>query len=910
MKRIKGCRDKGQALMVVITVLVMLFAITMAFFVLSQTEKTAAMRHLDSLKAQYIAEAGVIYAKKVLEQDRSANPIDSLEDSTFKNFEGQDMDMDGDGVNDSKWLDLSDSEGNPFGRFSVMISDESSRFNLNSAPAEILGRFFAESGIESSKLNQLLARRPFNAKEEVSAILGSADYNSIKESSTIYSRDLEIDLHRERKKFLNTLQPRLVLEGFLDSGVNSAYKKAANLKDASDTDVIQTIFDKFSKTFTPTTLLEPGGWRRIANFYEAYPSDDDPGEFIFSDLGIEDGDYYCFLYGPLNTDVVTGDPPALSGEGLGEMVTVLGNTLSLSIKPAKNTTSRFSYIELMSANFKGGLERRTIAGTEALVLNELMCKPSKELPANAPAHIDPGQTKDWSFTQIKPGYYYVSVEALMQGGLVGDVTISGRTSADIRDKDYFSNTVYVDVSGAISVRIKNNSLGDASFKGIKILQEPDGEFIEILNLSPDPIDLSDFSLEAYTAAGELVSGWPARVPAGTEIEPYQHLVLAIDSGDASPSPQNLRSNHVYFESLYGAPSIGLIFEEAASAINRDSDLLPDAGGRIILRDAQGERIDAVEYSSGQLGDFISIERGDPTEDIDGDGDGLFDGWRHSAEEGLCTPASLNENPGMYTPDENGELVKNNVNQITLFNRPLTALSEVEQLSSGQAWKKCTSMDLANMADHFSILTLDLDMEGKEIEGGSGTTGVWEFTQIPQGNYLLSVLSGNEVLQGGQILLSVKTSIDSDFTQPVPLLFVQGSAFYGNINIAEDLSILQVKITVESEEEKTALQKLRLEPVYTVDGRININTASEKVLRSLFISESMISQIKNTRPIGAKDLRLLGVGELFILDPAFIPFYNYLTVKSDTYEIKCRGDFLQQGKTLAYQTIRSVLERGE
>src|SRR3989338_4283802 len=313
---------EGQALIIVIAVLVMLFVIAMAFFVLSQAERTAASRHLDSLRAQYIAEAGIVYAQKILELDKQTNPVDSLQDLTFKNFEGQDADLDGDGINESKWLSLPDSQGNPFGRFSVKLSDEASRFNLNNSPLEILGRLFSEVDIGTSKLNQLLSRRPFNAKEEISSILGTGDFARLKDFLTIYSRDLEIDLHKKRRIYLNSSQPRLILETFLNAGIKDSYEKAANLKDASDTDLAQTLLDKFSQTFSPTGLLEPGGWRNAGNYYEAHAEDDNAGKFIWSNLALEDGEYFCFLYGPQSTDVVAGDPHLYSGEGLGELVKV------------------------------------------------------------------------------------------------------------------------------------------------------------------------------------------------------------------------------------------------------------------------------------------------------------------------------------------------------------------------------------------------------------------------------------------------------------------------------------------------------------------------------------------------------------------------------------------------------------
>lgn len=900
---------KGQALMIVVTVLAMLFIITMAFFVLSQTERNAAIRHLDSLRAQYIAEAGITYAQKVLQLDKEANLVDSLEDAWVTKFQGLDADLDQDGVNESKWFNLNDSQGNPFGRFGVIISDEASRINLNSTSDEVLSRLFSSAGIETSKASLLVSRRPFNAKEEISHILGKENFSKVKDLLTIYSRDLEVGLSKNRRVYLNTSQARGILEPFLNAGIKDSYQKAANLKDAADTDFNQTILDKFSQTFTPTGLSEAGGWVKVGNFYEAYPENDAVGTFAWSNLAIEDGDYLCFLHGALSTDIVAGDPPLFSGEGVAQPVKVQGGSFTLAIKPAKGATSKFSYVELMSLAPKNGLARRLVTGTEALVINEVMVKPSKEILVDNPSQIAPGESRDWSIQQVTAGTYYLIFEAITVGGLVGDVSISGGPGQSLRDQDYFPTTVTVTSGGEINIRIKNNSLQEASFKGVKILQEPDGEFIEILNLSAGSIDLSGFSVEVYTTAGELVSGWPAQIPSNAKVEPYQHLILVIDNNDSSPAPLNLRGNRISFYGIYNTNATGLIFNEA-SAINKENDLLPNSGGKVILKDNLGERIDAIEYQSSQIKDFTSLERGDPSQTLDADGNGFFDGWNLSSSVTLSTPGLPNENGGMYTRNETGELIKHNVSEISVFNRSLTDLAEVVQLSSGENWRKFTLQDIALMADHFACEAVNLEMAGHEQQGGADTTGIWEFLNIPQGNYLLSVLSNNAQLQGKEIQVAIKTSATTDFSDLQPLLFMQGFAFYGFVNLPETPTMLQVKILTESLQDKTGLQGIQLEPVFSVTGRVNINTAKPEILRSLLVSESLVNAVTTNRPIGANGTRFLGLGELFLLDSGFIPFHKYLTVKSDVYEIESRGDCLQQGKTVAYQTIRTVLERGD
>ena len=88
----------------------------------------------------------------------------SLEDLTFKNFQGQDADLDEDGKNESKAFYLVNREGNTFGRFSLKISDEASRINLNTITDEVLSLLFSERGVDSSRAHTLISRRPFNAK--------------------------------------------------------------------------------------------------------------------------------------------------------------------------------------------------------------------------------------------------------------------------------------------------------------------------------------------------------------------------------------------------------------------------------------------------------------------------------------------------------------------------------------------------------------------------------------------------------------------------------------------------------------------------------------------------------------------------------------------------------------------------
>lgn len=897
--------NRGQALVLVITILAMLFIIVTAFFVLSQAERNAALRHLDALRAQYIAEAGVAYAQAVLKADRDLNLTDSLEDISFSSFPGSDMDLDSNGANESKAFTILNREGGAFGVFSLKVSDEASRINLNTVSSEVLERLFSSIGVDTSKVNALLSRRPLNAKEEVGSILGQGDFAKAKDFLTVYSRDFEVDLNRNRRVYLNTSQPQLILEKFLAGGIKDPYQKAANLKDAGDLDLAQTLFDKFSQTFLPSGMLASGGWHKEGNYYQADGQDQSPGEFSWTNLALKDGDYFCFLYGTGSADIVSGEPFLYSGEGLAEKVSVEGGNLTLSITPAKDRVSRFSHIELFSLDPDAGLARKVVAGSEALVINELMVKPSMAIPATGPAYLGPTEIKRWTLSDLPTGTYYLMVEAIDKGGLVGDVYIGGEMANDLRDQDYFPGTV--NISGTLMIEIHNNSLEQASFKGIKVLHEPDAEFIEILNLSPQSISLEGFSLEVYTPAGELVAGWPARIPEGASIEPYQHLVFAVDSDDASLAPQKLQANAISLQAVYKVSGKGLLFDESSRYIDKESDLLPNSGGRVVLKDNFGERVDGVAYSSSQVKDFTSLERSDPSLNTT-DSSGFFNLWYHSTGENLCTPGVVNENPGMYTLNEKtGELTKNNLSQVKVLNRRLSGLSEAGELSSGESWKKFSTQDLSRMSDRFAYEAVTMAMAQKEEPGGSDTQGVWKFSNIAYGNYLLSILTDSRSLEGEEIEVEIRTASGTDFTDLRTLIFNNQVAFYGSVQLPDNAE-LELRITAQDRNAKALLKEISLEPVFSTPGRINVNTAATQVLNSIFNSGSLVNSIIQARPIGLESE--LGVGALFGLDPAFVAYNNLLTVKSDVYEILCRGDFKPQGRTLAYQTIRTVLERGD
>ncbi len=332
-------------------------------------------------------------------------------------------------------------------------------------------------------------------------------------------------------------------------------------------------------------------------------------------------------------------------------------------------------------------------------------------------------------------------------------------------------------------------------------------------------------------------------------------------------------------------------------------------------------MDGVEWGDGQGKDYVSLERGDPTERKDSNGNGLYDGWYNSESKTGATPGEVNNNSGMYTLDPStGKPQLHTLGEIKMYNRPLAGLQEMLDLSSGAAWKKFTVADAARMVDRFAYEALSYDLSGHFLLGdfseennnfianAMGSSGEWKFTEVPKGSYFLCVLSDDLDIVG-EIEVALKIGDNGEYSAPVKLLFQQSAALYAEVTLKDKTNTLYLKV-VNKSENKCSLKKIVLEPVYSVKGRLNINTASPQALKSFSVSEGLVNMIKANRPIGERDARMLGIGELFEADNSLISTHKSFCLKSDTYEILSRGEFMPADKTMAYQIIRAVIERGD
>ena len=159
------------------------------------------------------------------------------------------------------------------------------------------------------------------------------------------------------------------------------------------------------------------------------------------------------------------------------------------------------------------------------------------------------------------------------------------------------------------------------------------------------------------------------------------------------------------------------------------------------------------------------------------------------------------------------------------------------------------------------------------------------------------------------LTALQEQLGYRFQNEALLLFSHGVALFGTVEIGAESSNLQIKV-IHDDDKTLTLADAMLEPIPVLYGKVNVNTADENVLRSVLGSDVLVQQVLENRPLGIKEKLKLGVGELFLLNEDFIPVSSLLTVRSDTYEINCTGEYNPEGKTLAYQNIRTVMERGD
>ena len=788
---------------------------------------------------------------------------------------------------------------------------------------------------------------------------------------TSYSVDKNLDVEgriRENINFMDAATLAILLE---DAGVRDPFQKAVNIMDACDEDFSQSIIAKLYNRISAVNRGPVGDWTWKGGHYESDISD---GESLtISWINVPEGEYYIGVFGVEDEFVgdVTINDMTQGSVKHGEIlrfgaITFENRTLNLEItNTQESNTCYFSHIELYPRLGQEGFSSVEIRGVEGIRINEIMVKPIATRGVSEGQ--DPGGDWSWqgSFYQngessggktgegswkwedIPDGNYYVRLFAGETGQYVGDVEINGAHSRDMVDEDLFGDGRTVTVSSKkLIVRIQNNrSSGSTSFRSIELSQEPDGEYIELVNLTPREVSLGGWSVE-----GPSKESWPATIPLGTVIGPDEHLALCVDKDD---SQSGIDNNDISFISIWGQEkSQELHF---LKAVTPESDLLSnesEPGGNIItLKDPMGHIVDQVEYFAGSVSERKSLERSDPSYVLDSNSNGVPDNWYLSKAEDGATPGLPNDNDGMEEEIIEGgvvvDIIEHDITEVEVKNKNFSSVGELAFAPLGsEEWESMPLELVSKIADRLTVFGIRLEAEGHIVSGEEGGWGIvqraspftdhfesgeldeigtWRWEEkhgIKDGYYTLRIFGQEEE----EIAVSLRLA-DDTWTSFTPSLSPgpDGSILFGSIEVGTESDIstpkgmLELKVKNVSKTEAAHFDFIRLDPVNSMDGKINVNTASKKVLSVMpGVDDTIAEGIISNRVYGDKNGLRLGIGDLILgsalgSDDAekkekFRQISNLVTVHSDIYRIIVTAEILEKGKTVAQKKIWAVFER--
>lgn len=1035
-------REEGIALILVISILAVTGIIAVSFAFTMRLDLKAATNYLESTRASYLAQGGVTYAQQILKED--PGDIDSFEDKWRTIFTGSDVDNDGDGQADSKWLNVYNEEGEAIGRCAVLVRDETSFLDINLAyknnvsplkvtegwmPYELgLEKFIAsmglkdpdkiyedilsfrygpggqpgEAGVDDNQNQRILDSdgidnnadgiidelgegidepmefdpfnlygddKAFETPFEISKIksISSEDLQRLYAYITTYSVDRNIDVKGRLRNNINSMDAQALAVCLQDAGARDPFQKAVNIIDASDDDFSQSVMPKLYTRLVAINRGDTGDWIWKGNCYQSDVAGGQPYSITW--INLPEGEYYIGVFGvkdELVGDVTINDVTQGSVKH-GELlrigaVSFDNKILNLSIKNSTGSPCYFSYLELYPRLGQQNFSVSEIRGVEGICINEIMVKPS--ITRSVLQNQDPGgdwtwqngfyqnnENKggktgegEWTWNDIPDGKYYIILFAGTGADSqeIGDVEIGGAHSKSVMDGDLFGSGKAVTVSGGkLTIRIQNNrETGPTYFKSIKLSQEPDGEYIELINLTPREVNLSGWTVE-----GPSKEGWPATIPMGTTIGPHEHLALSLDKDDTQSGISN---NGISFISIWGREkSAGLHFFRS---IVPGSDLLSDdsfmGGNFITLKDPMGHIADKQEYFIGDISDYAALEKSDPSYAIDSNNNGIPDNWYRSTAKKRGTPGLPNDNDGMR--EKIGEeIIEHYDTEVNIKNKNFSSIGEIAFVSPGtEPWKSMPLEDVAKIVDTLCVFGIRLEAENKIVKGSENgwkivqraapftdwcesgkkdSIGTWKWVakdELKNGYYKLKIF-GEE---GEAIAVSMHLA-DDTWTAFTPGLTPgpDKGIVFGNIEIGTGSEVstpdnaLEIKVKDASDTGGAHFDFIRLDPVNNLYGRININTAPLKVLSALpGIDESIANSIITNRVFGNKNSLNLGIGDLIATHALgsndvdkknrFRQISNLITVHSDCYRIIVTGQTLEKGKVVAEKKIWVVFER--
>ncbi|MBI2885252.1 MAG: general secretion pathway protein GspK [Candidatus Omnitrophica bacterium] len=973
-------------------------------FVFSMYLETHAYRQFSAtVRARYVAEAGISHGRAVLAEDRAASSLDNLQELWVTALAGAEADVDGDGQAESKWNLLASADEAVAGRYAVLIQDEAGKVHINTALADPHA-----SGVDAASLTLALSRagvanagavaaaveaarygpdgqpglalidddrdgaldepdeyqalalrgddRRFETVEELLGLggLDAAGLRKLSDAATTYSWDANVTMQGAARFDLNTAIADELLAVLLDTGVDNPWQVAANMADYADPDLAISRVSKMTVHYTVPNQGPQGAWGWQAEPVAHYETTT-PGETLIWQLSVPSGTFRVLVHGlpgVLVGDVeIQGERKAgvVSGESFGTLQLSGAITVTVTGAAAQGTRCAFQGIELVVPDDTPGYARVPIRGIEAVRVNEVMVAPTKELPITSAvfdsqvsewacpvgssncSNSGTGQGRwTWTDPTVPPGSYYVRVFGTEAGQTVGEARV-GTTTTLLTHGGRHPATLTVGDDHKIILAIgKTAADGTYFFQKAILSLEPDAEYVELINLSEEEIDVSGWVIE-----GEATHGRQGRFPEGTVVPSRGLMVAAVDAEDAQGG---VAGNQISARAAWQVPDAVPIaqLEFPGGEVTPDMDWLGvDVGGEsptLILRAGEWV-VDEVELplplptSSG----FQSLEKGDPSEIHDEDADGLDEAWYPALQ--LYTPGAPNNNEGLQELQDLQLVTHDPATDVAVVNRALSSVGELAGLPTGTAWQTLTSQDLAKMADRFTVEGIRLEPEGHVLEGSDswhetldgyettfkGSIATWQWTDVPDGYYRLSLIGWS----GEQ--LSVRwQEADGAYTEWIPSRWTdeQGRIVVGQAAVGvggAPARTLTLQARCDSTSGVCHVNHLWLDPRPILVGMINVNTASRDVLLALpGMTETAVDRVIAGRPYGNQDGRWRGIGDLLMGSvlgeteadrlERFRQIAHLLTVRSNVFRVMSLGESLQADQPVGIQRIQAVIQR--
>ena len=798
--------------------------------------------------------------------------------------------------------------------------------------------------------------------------LSPAEISRLTELATVYSWDANVSVTGKARVNVNTATAEELVPVLLEAGVHDPWQTAVNMADYVDQDVAFSQVHKAAQALWISAQGSYPGWKWQTEPEGHYKSDG-PGDIGVSwTVAVPTGTFHLRALGLQGMKVgdvtINGQTrPSMDDGGSLGVFTLQGTaTIQVANREAQGTPCAFRGVELVSESTTAG---SIVRGVEAIRFNEVMVEPLISLTVkdcsatSTTCQFDGGisgwgmvvgtdyytnggagkATWTWS-TTLPQGRYYLRVFGTAPGETVGAADVNGVTQRLMHGARH-PMPLLVGADGNVRLAL-GKSEADRTYyiRRIELSVQPDGEYIELINLSDQ-----DVSVGRWTIDGELAGGRQGRFPPDAVVKAHGLLVAAVDLDDTQTG---LSGNGISARSAWDMKAVNAVqLEFPSGAPTPDDDWLKvttpgtpsGAPPGLVLRAPDGSLVDQVGYPLPlpTTSAMQSLEKGDPSVIVGRGEHGLDLGWFPSLK--LYTPGAPNDNAGLTEVVDLKTIVHDPQHEVTVLNRPLGGVGELAGLPSGEAWKPFSSIELAGVVDRLTVEGYrlevaghDVDAEGRKAwaEQSDGSyvhtdpakadiAGTWRWTDLPEGTYRVSLYGG----PGEQFALRWEQA-NHAWTEWSPALTadVQGRVLVGQVTIGmgeTSAALLTLQVQCASASGVCHFFSVQCDPQLIRLGPVNINTAPLGVLMALpGMSAALVSRIIAGRPYGDQEQKGRGIGDLLLGDvlgsdeeqrlAVFRQVAHLLTTRSDVFQIVSLGEALTSDRVEATQRINTVIQR--